>query len=178
MEQTNAIAANAENKSKFENATSKGQVKFVSNFLEFYFMLPVLDADGKPAFVRHPNSNAKVYESVKYSFTKVPSQRARDGAIGRTKDGKPALVTQANTAYCYFIADPDVHGTDFDRIVKLLSDMCKNPKYKMFTEDDHFARRNPEAYRIAKEKVEVEAKLSAKDKEIDELKERLGFKKR
>ena len=174
--ETKSIAANAENNEVMAN----GRVKFISKCREFFFMLPVLDENGKPSFHQDPNSNRKFPDMKEYAFTKSPSMRSRDGSVV-----KGTMKVEPETYSCFFIVDPAVHGADFQRIVDLLSGYCKNPAFKMYTEDDYFKQRNPEAYRIAKEKVAMEANLSDKDKTIAELKrhaaeleDRLGFKKR
>jgi hypothetical protein len=165
-----------ETKSNTVNTEKKIQVKFISNNREFFFMLPVLDENGKIVNHRNPDSNRELPEYKQYDFVKSPSKRSRDGMI-TTKDGV-AMKVEPETFSCYFVVDQEKHGTDFQRIVDLLTSYCTNPVYKMYTEDEYFKQRNPEAYQATKEKEEMKSKLDSKDARIAELEERLGFRKK
>jgi hypothetical protein len=160
--ETKSIAANAENNVE----TKTGCVKFISTFRQFHFDIKKLDEKGEQIFHVNPNSNHKLFEFKHFEFVPVSGHKGKDGKI------------DPNTAFCFFIVDPEKHGKDFPAIISKLQEFCKNPMYRMFTEDDHFKHRNPEAFRIAKEKSELESTISDKDKRIAELEERLGFKKR
>ena len=141
-------------------------VKFVSNRQEFHFMLTEQDSDGKQVFHTDADGNNKIKSYKQYSFVKVAGH----------KDPKTGKV-DPSTAFSFFIVDPTVHGREYNRILDHLNKMRSNPLYQMFNDDEHFNQRNPEAYRIAKEKVELQETVAAKDARIAELEKKLGFNK-
>lgn len=159
------IAANAEKLGTNDVATPVGAIKYISDYKENHFMLPKVDAAGNKTYHTDANGNNKLPDYTEYHFTKISGHKNKDGKI------------DPNTAFCYFIVDPAVHGSDFQRIVDMLEKNRLNPKNKIYTEDDYFRKRNPEASRIAMEKEEIMEKLSEKDKQIEELKAKLGFRK-
>lgn len=160
------ISDNAEKLGSNDVEVKGDAVKFISDFQEQLFMLPVLDENGKQAFNTDADGNKKVKAFKTYQFTKVSGHKNKDGKIDPT------------TAFSFFVVDPEKHGTDYKRILEKLTALSKNPINKMYTADDHFKKRNPEAYRIAKDKQELEDKLSEKDRLIEELNKKLGFQKR
>jgi hypothetical protein len=160
------IAANAEKQGAQDQKPSTPEsIKFISDFPEFRFDLEVLDENGKKIFHTDANGNNKLPDVKKFSFIKVPPHKNADGKI------------DPRSAFCFFIADPEKHGAYFHRIVEKLTGYTKNPMYKMYTDEGHFQKRNPEAFRIAKEKVEREEVIDKQAQEISELKSRLGIKK-
>jgi hypothetical protein len=111
------------------------------------------------------NGNNKLPTLRLFRFTKVPPAPGKDGKYD-LRDG-----------FQFFIADPEKHGRYFDEIVKRLNGYVKQPMYKMFTEDGFFKDRNPEAYKIAKEKETLHGEIDRLKNENDELHKRLGLKK-
>jgi hypothetical protein len=161
-----SIAANAEKMAANDaKPTTEGAVKYVSGYPNFGFMVYVKDEKGEQVFHTDANGNARLPTTKEYHFARV-----------NVKDAKTGKFDQ-NLAYSIFIADPAVQKGDFDAIVKRLEELRKNPINKMHNDEDWFKQRNPEAFRIAKEKSEIEAVLSAKDARIEELERKLGFKK-
>lgn len=165
MNATKSIAANAENFGPQDKAPGEGAVKFISRFKEHTIVMLKKDAEGKTVFKTDANGNSKVAETVVYQFAKVPPHKNAEGKI------------DPNTAFCYLIVDPKVHGEDFNRLLAECNTLLKNPVNKLYTEEGYFKSRNPEAFRIAKEKTELENQISDKDKQIEELKAKLGFKR-
>jgi hypothetical protein len=160
------IAANAEKQGPTDQKpTTAEAIKFISDFSEFRFDLEVLDENGKKVYHSDANGNNKVVDVKKFAFVKVPPHKNADGKI------------DPRSAFCFFIADPEKHGSFFQRIVEKLTAYTKNPIYKMYTDEGHFQKRNPEAFRIAKEKVEQESIIDSQAKEIADLKSRLGLKR-
>jgi hypothetical protein len=163
-----SIAAHAEKQGENDQKpTTPEAIKFISDFPEFRFDLEVLDENGKKVFHTDANGNNKLPDVKKFAFIKVPPHKNADGKI------------DPRTAFCFFIADPapEKHGPYFQRIVDKLTAYTKNPMYKMYTDEGHFHKRNPEAFRIAKEKVESEEKIDKLTQENAELKSRLGLKR-
>jgi hypothetical protein len=149
-----------------KSVRAEGTIKYVSEIADFHFVVPVIGEDGKPEFHTDANGNNRVPTTKMYHFTVA---HVRDPVTGKLDHLK---------TYSFFVADPKVHGRQFDVIVKALNDMMKNPgMYKLRDDDGFFAHRNPEAYRIAKEKLAMEETISEKDRRIAELEQRLGFKK-
>jgi hypothetical protein len=159
------IAANADTLAVNDLKPEDGAIKFISKIPDFHFILPVLDDAGKQVIKYDANGGKPLPEIKEYHFTKVYAQKG--------SDGKP----DPSTAYCFFIASQSTHGKDFQRIVDNLNKHKTNPRFQLFTEDDYFANRNPEAFRIAKEKSELEDAIAQKNARIEELEKRLGFKK-
>jgi hypothetical protein len=84
-----------------------------------------------------------------------------------------------NLAYSIFIVDPEKHGDILaSRLTQRLEELRTNPGNRLYTSEDHFAKRNPEAFRIAKEKSDLENTISSKDARIEELEKKLGFTKK
>lgn len=160
------IAANADKLALNDERPEDGAVKFISKIPDFHFLLPVLGTDGKQEYHFDANGNSKLPTIKEYHFVKVYAQKGHDG--------KP----DPSTAYCFFIASQKDHGADFPRIVDLLNKYKSNPRYQLFTEDDYFKNRNPEAFRIAKEKSDLEDQVAQKNARIEELEKRLGFKQK
>jgi hypothetical protein len=161
-----SIAANAEKQGPTDQKPATPEaIKFICDFSEFRFDLEVLDENGKKVYHSDANGNNKVVDVKKFAFVKVPPHKNTEGKI------------DPRSAFCFFIADPEKHVGYFQRIVDKLTGYTKNPMYKMYTDEGHFQKRNPEAFRIAKEKVEREEIIDKQAAEIASLKERLGFKK-
>jgi hypothetical protein len=160
------ISAMAEKLSDNDVRPSESATKYICEFQENHFMLPVLEDDGKTiAYHVDPNSNRKLADYKEFHFTKV---------IAKNKEGK----LDPTKYFCFFITSPEIHGKDFDRIKKLLDKKCENPMYRMYKEDDHFKKRNPEAYQIAKERLEIETENATLKNKVEELERRLGVQKR
>jgi hypothetical protein len=159
------ISDNAEKLGANDVETTGDAVKFISEFREQFFMMPVLDENGKQVVNTNAEGNKTTKAFKQYEFTKVSGHKNKDGKIDPT------------TAFCFFIVEREKYGTDFQRIVDKLTALSKNPINKMYTADDHFKKRNPEAFRIAREKQDLEDKLSEKDRLIEELNKKLGFKR-
>jgi hypothetical protein len=140
------------------------QIRFVSKLQEFHFCVNTGDTH------TDSNGNNKLPTINTYAFTKV---LGKDPITGKVS-GKHA--------YCYFIADPEEHGAQYDKIVKLLNDMLKNPDNKLYTAEGYEQVRNPEAAaqkeELKKVKSEFENKLSEKDSKIAELEKKLGLSNR
>jgi hypothetical protein len=147
--------------------SSDAAIKFISEFPEYHFMYRKHDDDGKPAFHTDQDGNNKLPTFETISFVKVYG----------TRDPKTGKV-DPESARSFYIADPAVLGADFDRVLAKLQAFCKDGKYRMYTEDDHFKKRNPEAFRIAKEKVELTSTIDQLRARNEELEKRLGFVKK
>jgi hypothetical protein len=159
------IAANADKLAQNDKRPEEGAIKFISKIPDFHFMMPVLDADGKQEYHTDAHGNQKLPTFKEYHFTKVYAQKGTDG--------KP----DPSTAYSFFIASQRVLGDNFQPIVDQLNKDLLNPRYQLYTEDGYFKNRNPEAFRIAKEKSKLEDDVAKKDARIEELEKKLGFKK-
>lgn len=151
--------------------SSEETIKFICEFKNGYvFVLPKHDINGEPVYKTDAKGNNKVPVTEEYRFTIVSGHKNADGKVDPT------------TAFSYFTVSKEEHGDNFDRIVAKLSMDCKNPRNKMYREDDHFKKRNPEAYRIAKDKADMEQKLvditNEKDARIAELEKQLFGKKK
>jgi hypothetical protein len=167
MAKVKTIAANAEKLgANDQEAATDSAVKFISEFPEFRFALICKDEHGKTIYKTDANGNNKTPEIKEYSFVKVNGH----------KDPKTGKV-DPNTAFSFFIVSKEDHGSDYDTILKRLRDLSKNPMYYLYTEDDYFAHRNPEAFRIAKEKVELETERDQWKAKAEELERKLGFRK-
>ena len=141
------------------------QVKFVCNYPEFGFSIEELDKDGNEVFHTDANGNKKLKNYKQYVFSKVTVRDPKTGKV------------DTRGAYSIFIVEKSVHGKDFDRMVKHLNKLMANPRNKLYDEDSHFERRNPEAYRIAKKTMELESERDSLKNKVDELERKLGFKK-
>jgi hypothetical protein len=172
-----SISASAEklsdNDIKITATQAKSGVrKWISNFPEMNIYLKVLDQETGKHQTHNTELNPRQVKEYKLvRFTKVSGRKNKDGRI------------DPSTAFSFFIADPDKMGgtgpySDYTQMVKILDDMCKNPANRLFTEDDHFKWRNPEAYKVAKEKQSLEKKMSEKDERIAFLEEQLALKKK
>lgn len=159
------IAASAEKQGENDVKATENAVKFICDFPSCKFVLKKLGEDGNPTFHTDANGNGKSVDVEEFNFTQVMS---------KNKDGK----VDTSKSFCFFIADPDKHGKNFKRIVDILTKKCLNPMDKMYLEEDHFKKRNPEAFNIAKEKAELEDKLTAAEARAKELEAKLGFQKR
>jgi hypothetical protein len=159
------ISDNAEKLGANDVETTGEAVKFISEFREQFFMMPVLDENGKQVLNTDAEGNKETKAFKRYDFVKVDGHKNKDGKIDPT------------TAFSFFICDPEKQGADYKRFLDKLTALSKNPINKMYTADDHFKRRNPEAFRIAREKQDLEEKLSEKDRLIEELNKKLGFKR-
>jgi hypothetical protein len=162
-----SISANAENIGNGDKKASEGGVKYISDFSDYSFLMKAYDEDGKQTFHSDANGNGRLPDIKEYHF--APIRAVKNPATGQI---------DPNTAYSIFIVDPKVHGKDFDRIIDRLEALRKDPFQKLYTADDHFARRNREAFNIAKRSEELEEKLSEKDARIKELEAKLGFAKK
>lgn len=145
--------------------SGESRVKYICEFAHHNFIMPVLDDKGNKIYHFDANGNNKTIDVISRSFTSVSGHKNADGKV------------DPNTAFCFFVASKEVLGNDFDRVVAKLDKDCLNPINKMYREDDHFKKRNPEAFRIASEKAELESTISEKDEEINRLKEQLFRKK-
>lgn len=161
-----SISANAEKIGANDRQPNDRQIKYISDYAEYHFIIRALDESGNPVFHTDANGNGKLPTIKEFHFAPIRA----------TKDHKSGKI-DPNTAYSIFIADPDVHGADFKQIVEALEKLRANPMNKLYSADDHFKRRNAEAYKIAKEKTELEEKLSAKNARIEELEKKLGLRK-
>jgi hypothetical protein len=157
------ISASAEKLGEADVKTVGNCVKFICEFPDCHFMMKRLGDDGKPTFHTDANGNSKLPDFDEFHFMKIPV---------KNKEGK----LDPSQFYSIFIVDPEKHGKNYQRILDLLSSKTKNPKEKMYFEDDHFKKRNPEAFTIAEDKLELETKIEEKDRQIEELKKKLGFK--
>lgn len=160
------IAANAEKQSEMDRQPKEGCVKFISKFKEFHFTMPVIGEDGKQETHSDADGNGKLKTWKQYDFIKVMAHK-------NPKTGK----IDPDSAFCFFICDPEVHGTEFPRLVKMLDSMRLMPQYQLFNEDDYFKFRNPEAFKIAKELSEKDAVIDSQAQKIKELEQKLGFKR-
>lgn len=149
------------------------KIKYICEFSNHHFVYFDLDENGKKKYHTDANGNNKLPDIIEDNFIPVSGHKNADGKV------------DPNTAFCFYVVDRKKHKEDFDSIVSTLDKKCANPIYKMYREDDHFKKRNPEAFRIASEKSEMEQKLadsaaalSEKDKEIEDLKAQLFSKKK
>lgn len=157
-----------------DNTSDEDRVKFICEMTHGYqFVLPVLNEKGEKVFHTDANGNNKTPDVKTYVFTQVSGHKNADGKV------------DINSAFSFFEVTKKLHGEDYDRIVAKLDKDCKNPINKMYREDDHFKKRNPEAFRIASEKAalisensEKTEALKEKDREIEELKKQLFIKKK
>ncbi|MCW8966099.1 MAG: hypothetical protein OQK82_05375 [Candidatus Pacearchaeota archaeon] len=145
---------------------SPDSIKYICEFKNGYmFVMPLLDNNGEVVYKTDAKGNNKVPETVEYKFTNVTGHKNLDGKV------------DPNTAFSFFNVSKEVHGADYDRIVAKLDKECKNPRNKMFREDDHFKKRNPEAFKIAEEKAKMERMITQikeeKDAKIAELEKQL-----
>lgn len=159
------IAASAEKLGVNDVAADDESVKFISDYPEKSFMMPVIGEDGKQTYHTDANGNGKLADWKEYKFTKISGHKNKDGKVDPT------------TAFSFFIVSKKHHGADYERILAKLTKDAQNPANRIFTEDDHFKKRNPEAFRIASERQALESEIEAKNKRIVELESRLGFKK-
>jgi hypothetical protein len=159
------LAAMAEKLGSGDKSVEKdGQVKFICEYPNgYHFMVPQFDENGKPLIELDAQGNKRPRTFKQYDFTVVHAK----------KDKATGIVL--SPAVTFFIADPELHGDDYKRIVEILTKTCKNPGNKMFLEEDHFKKRNFEAYNIAKKTSELEATIAEKDKEIAALQAKLGY---
>ncbi len=146
--------------------TKETAVKFISDIPEYHFLIRAIDEKGELEFHTDANGNGKLPTYQEYHFTKIASQRD-------PKTGKFDPSTQK----CFFIVDPEVHGRYFKPIVETLTRLKANPISRLYTEEEYFRKRNPEAYRIAKEKRDLEDEIAKRDSRIEELEKKLGFRK-
>jgi hypothetical protein len=156
------IAANAEKFGAVDASPKENAVKFVTKFKEKSIVMFKLDANGKRVEKRDAHGNGMTFEVVQYEFTKVPPHKNAEGKI------------DPNTAFSFLIVDPDIHGSDFQRLLDKCKEECKNPAHKMFTEEEYFKQRNPEAFRIAKDKAALES-LVEESNSIEDLRKKLGL---
>lgn len=163
----NKITLGAEDKE-----SSEERIKFVCELQGHVFVLPVFDDKGKPVYKVDSQGNRTVQETKSYEFTMVSG---RDASTNKMDPKK---------TYCFFVVDPVKHGGDYGRILSYLINACKNPRNKMYREDDHWKKHNPEAFRIAEEKRamsdEIEKKdalLSEQERKIKSLEAKLGLRK-
>jgi hypothetical protein len=161
-----SIASNAAPMGANDIATPVDAVKFISDYPEYHFLLPVYGDDGKQVSHTDSEGNGKLPTFKDYHFVKV---LVKDKVTGKT---------DPNGCYSFFIASKEHHGKEFDQIVKRLNELRKQPHARMYTEEEHFKRRNPEAFNIAKEKADLEGKLEASQEKIRVLEEKLGLQKR
>jgi hypothetical protein len=160
-----SIAASAEKQGAGDKETNTGCVKFISKFKEFHFTMPVLGADGKQETHTDADGNGKLKTWQQYDFTKVSAHKGKNGKI------------DPDTAFSFFMCDPAIHGDMFQKLVDYLTILRSNPKNQIFSEDEYFQNRNPEAYKIAKELSDKDTLIDTQAQKIKELEQRLGFKK-
>jgi hypothetical protein len=160
------IAANAEKLAVNDERPEEGCTKFICKIPEFHFMMPVHDEKGEEVFHGDRHGNARLPTTKLYSFVKVYAQKGKDGKF------------DPSTAYCFFIVNPKIHGTETGNILKYLTGLMKNPIYQLFSEEDYFKNRNPEAFRIAKEKTELENAIDAEKAKVADLERRLGLQRK
>jgi hypothetical protein len=157
-----SVAQNADKAGDNDVSVSSDKaVKFVSTRQEFFFSLKTLDENGNHIKTTNADGNNAVPQFTTYQFVKVAGHRdQRTGKI------------DPSTAFCFFIVDPETHGKDYSRILDELNRMRSNPIYQLYNDDEYFKQRNPEAYRIAKEKEEIVDVWKLK---VEELEKKLGF---
>jgi hypothetical protein len=162
-----SIAANADVLGKNDVAVSGDTaVKFITEFPEYSFCIIDKDENGKVIETTNAAGNNKVPVVKEFKFVKVNGHR----------DPKTGKI-DPNTAFSFFIVSKEEHGRYYNEILKLLKSRAANPMYYMYTEDDYFAHRNPEAFRIAKEKVALENERDEWKLKAEELEKKLGFRK-
>jgi hypothetical protein len=159
------VASQADLVSAGDKRSAGETVKFVSTIPEFHFTLRALDSDGKPESHTDADGNNRLPSWKTYQFVRVFA----------TKDVRTGKI-DPDTAFSFFIADPKVHGADYQRIIDLLNKYRANPLYRIYNEDEYFKVRNPEAFRIASEKLDLENQLSEKDQKIKDLEAKLGLR--
>lgn len=154
-----------------EQAPQEGSIKYVSEFTNKTICLKkmVKDANGKrvPLYTIDGDGNKKHNpELVTYHF--VPVFQGKDKRTG---------VRSLHTPKSFFIADPKnfEDQDDFKDVIAALEKMCKDPIERVYSEDDFFKLRNPEAFKIAKEKSDLEDEVERLKAQNEELNKRLGF---
>jgi hypothetical protein len=161
-----AVAAMADLVGANDKRSNEKTVKFISTFPAFHFMIDSIGPDGKRETHTDADGNNKLPSFRQYEFARVAGHR----------DSKTGKINP-DTAFSFFIADPEKHGRDFQLIVDKLTELSKNALYKVYSEDDYFKLRNPEAYRIAVKNAEYETTIEDLKKKNEDLERRLGFKK-
>jgi hypothetical protein len=158
-----SIAVNAEKQAANDAMPMNDQVKFVCKYPDYHFMMPVIGHDGKQERHTDANGNNSLPTYRDYHFARV---NPKDPMTGKTS---------VSECYSIFIVDREKHGAMFQPIVDYLTKLTKNSFYKVYTDDDWFRIRNPEAFRIAREKSEYEDKLTDAQRRIIELERKLGL---
>jgi hypothetical protein len=161
------IASSADMLTPADTRAKVGCIKFISEFPEYHFQYRELDAAGKQVMHADANNNNQLPSFKQISFERVYGFR----------DPKTGKV-DPDSARSFYICDPEKLGDDFGRVVEILEAKCPDPIHRMYTEDDHFKKRNPEAFRIAKEKEELTGTIEKQRAEIESLYQRLGLQKK
>lgn len=150
---------------KKEEVQGRKPVKFISTFTDsFVFLMNEFDEAGNKLFHTDANGNSKVPNIKEFKFVKVPPHKDKHGNWDKT------------TGFQFFIVDPAIYGdVEYDRILAYLNKLKEDKRYKLYTEDEYFQYRNPEAHRISQKLAEKDAVIADKDAKIKELESRLGL---
>jgi hypothetical protein len=159
------LASNAAPIGVNDQSTPVDAVKFICDYPEYHFLMKVMDDAGNQVTHTDADGNGKLPSYKDYHFTTVIT---KDKVTGKA---------DPNGRYSFFIVSKAKHGKDFEPILKRLEELKKQPHAKLFTEDEHFKRRNPEAFNIAKTVSELESKIDERDAKIKALEEKLNYKR-
>ncbi len=144
----------------------ESQVKFISKNQEYGFIITQQDENGNDEYHTDAKGNKKLPTVKSYNFQRIVVKDHETGKINTKK------------CHSFFIASKKEHGKDYERIVNRLNVLASNPRNKLYSEDDWFKERNPEAFRIAKERAVVEDERDSYKARVDELEKKLGISKK
>jgi hypothetical protein len=147
------------------NEVGSNSVKYISEFGEYSVTLDKLDSNGEVMYKTDAKGNNQVKVPIEFQFTK----------IGYTK--KPDGTPDANSKKCFIIVSKEVHGVYYDKLIEVLEKDCGNAVNRLYREEDHFKKRNAEAYNLAVEKQEMADQISVQNALIAKYEEQLGLNK-
>jgi hypothetical protein len=132
----------------------KGTVRYYCYQMKYSFPLPKLDDDGKPVMKTDANGNnaTKVYETFTFQSLPVIDPETRKPKMNDPRSFFDVLPTDPNR----------------ERLIAYLDKCVIDKQTKIVDEETYFKEENPEAYRIAVVKKEIEDKHAAKIKELED----------
>jgi hypothetical protein len=146
----------------FTNGSKDNKVvRFYCYQKTYFFSLPKLDENGKPVFNTDALGNNKTiqYQTFKFEYLPVIDKETH----------KPKM----NDPRSFFDILPD--DPNAERLIAYLTKALKDKHTKIVDEETYFKKDNPEAFRIAEAKKEVEDKFTS---QIEDLKKQLSEAKK
>lgn len=130
------------------------RVRYYCYQMSYSFPLVKLDESGKPVMKTDANGNnaTKVYETFKFQSLPVIDPETRKPKMNDPRSFFDVLPTDPNR----------------ERLIEYLDKCVIDKQTKIVDEETYFKEENPEAYRIAVVKKELEDKHAAKIKELED----------